>query len=870
MTAFVLRSTAAGRVCSAALTCVLTVPLLLLDGSCALGVAVSVRNQSAIATIFGEDVLSANTSHIRRRALALPPGQRYRALIDWVLPNSHRPSFRFRGEFSQTHPAPDHSVSGSQQMIVSPVLDLVEIARQNGQLQKLAHRVHAISASENSGQRQRAAILFLIAMSQQDADAIQRTLSDFAAFFEPFQLEEPERYWPELIVVSVAAGFPELGQTVQDLIVEFHKHRLQYFSAPQKDVFLDHARWLQGLQNYCIAQNFSRENLAAKLPLKQWTSVGYWEAKSRGHGKPVANWQLDGTSAKKIGGHELDHLMFRMPLRGNYQIECDYSVGADAGSTMMVAGVQLERIDAGIRFGSFRKDTDAKVFVPALSQQKKWNHFRADVRDGILKQRLNGRVALERKLHPEHDPWIALRSWRRGHCTLKNVRITGTPFVPDEINLTADPELSGWAPYFEEGFLDRGNWRQQESRGGNTIYGRYRPALAGTSTEKLLRYHRPMLEDGEIQYDFFCRQGETMVHPALDRCCFILHDDGVRIHWLTDREHDNTGADPDNLVKEPDAKRGSNSLPLMKNEWNTASLKLTNNIVQLSVNGVLVYERRMEAGNQRTFGLFHYADRTDAMIRNVTWKGEWPKFVPPLDQQELRGTETDLLDNHLADLPVALTVDFKDGVPPKLFDVKGDPKAIVQLPDGIRVSLKNSEGVTHLQSRFQVKGDFDIELQFRDLEIDRVPYKTTGIALVLFFDSQKHDNCGLYRRFQGYSNDGNKNQQRLLFAHKQIDPDGNVVYSGTPTAEESESGRIRMARHGATLTALYAEADSPFYRIVATRVISADAHILLPIHLLLQAPGNSSVSVVWEKLIIRSEEITEVVNNPHNESTRQN
>lgn len=815
------------------------------------------HTQSVLATIIGEDVLSMNIDHVRKVSATLPVAQRYRMLAEWVLPNHYRQDFRFRGAFSQTFPPPNDDRPQSSGEIVSSVIDLIKAASQCEQLLELARRVEAIEVFDNLARRQRAAILFLIARAQHDPVAAQRTLKHFAALFESFDLETPERYWPELIVASEAAGVPEFGQTTQDLIVELHKHRLQYFGDPRKDVFLDHARWLQGLQEYCIAKNVSRKELPSAVALKNWTSVGYWEAKSRGHGKPVANWQFDGTSVRKIGGHELDHLMFRMPLRGNYQIECDYSIGGDTGSSMMVAGVHLERIPGGVRFGSFRKDTDANAFVPALSQARDWNHFRAEVRDGKLTQWLNGRVAFERKLHREHDPWIALRSWRRGHCELKNVRITGTPEVSEMINLTSDPQLSGWAPYYEEGFLNRGNWRQQESRGGNTIYGRFRPELVGTMTEKLLRYHRPMLEDGEIRYDFFHKRGETMIHPALDRCCFILEPDGVKIHWLTDRTHDNTGADPANLTIEADSQRAPSPLPFVPNEWNTLSLKLTGDVAQLSLNDVPVYERTMEAGNQRTFGLFHYADQTDAMIRNVSWEGKWPKSIPPLIEQELRGTDMDLLDKQLAELPATLACNFQDGVPQTAFEIEGDSQSIEQGKDGIRLSLDKNKGLQNLRPRVQVKGDFDIELQFRDLEIDDVYNNTTGIALVLFFDSDKGDNCGLYRRYQGYSNDGLTNHHRLLFARKQTDPGGNPVYRGIPTAEESNSGKIRLARRGTTLTALYAEENSPFYRIVGTGTISRDVELLATIQLLLQAPKDTSVKVVWQKLTIRAEQIIE-------------
>jgi len=54
----------------------------------------------------------------------------------------------------------------------------------------------------------------------------------------------------------------------------------------------------------------------------------------------------------------------------------------------------------------------------------------------------------------------------------------------------------------------------------------------------LLGYHRPLVENGVIEYDFFYEPGETAAHPALDRLAFILAPQGVRIHWITDDRYD--------------------------------------------------------------------------------------------------------------------------------------------------------------------------------------------------------------------------------------------------------------------------------------------------------------------------------------------
>ncbi len=46
------------------------------------------------------------------------------------------------------------------------------------------------------------------------------------------------------------------------------------------------------------------------------------------------------------------------------------------------------------------------------------------------------------------------------------------------------------------------------------------------------------------------------------------------------------------------------------------------------INDQLVYERTIETTNQREFGLFHFADETEARVRNVFYRGDWPRALP--------------------------------------------------------------------------------------------------------------------------------------------------------------------------------------------------------------------------------------------------
>lgn len=128
-----------------------------------------------------------------------------------------------------------------------------------------------------------------------------------------------------------------------------------------------------------------------------------------------------------------------------------------------------------------------------------------------------------------------------------------------------------------------------------------------------------MLEDGSIEYEFCYQPGEICAHPAIDRRCFVLKNDHVGIHWLTDGAYEQTAADPGNLTI---LQRRSKSLPLKRDTWNHMQLNLRGDVIQLVLNGEQIAERTLHAMNQRFFGLFYYGDQEQLRIRNIRWRGE--------------------------------------------------------------------------------------------------------------------------------------------------------------------------------------------------------------------------------------------------------
>ncbi len=137
-----------------------------------------------------------------------------------------------------------------------------------------------------------------------------------------------------------------------------------------------------------------------------------------------------------------------------------------------------------------------------------------------------------------------------------------------------------------------------------------------------------MVEDGRIAYEFYYEPGKVVVHPALDRLAFLIEPDGVKVHVLTDGAFERNGLAGGNTRDEPENRRGPASLPLKPNAWNNLILSVAGDKVTLELNGQAIYERSLEPANQRSFGLFHFADETQVRVRSVSYQGHWPRRLP--------------------------------------------------------------------------------------------------------------------------------------------------------------------------------------------------------------------------------------------------
>ena len=199
-------------------------------------------------------------------------------------------------------------------------------------------------------------------------------------------------------------------------------------------------------------------------------------------------------------------------------------------------------------------------------------------------------------------------------------------------------DMSGWAlwrsdVYGESHATDSAAEGISWKKSGEEIVGQLRTDVSATPLESLLMYQRPMLEDGEIEFEAFWEPGVHEVHPSVGRSAILIQPDGAKLHVLTEAQYETRDLSPDNVSPIPDA---AEKIDLKPNDWNQIRLVLHGDQLTVFVNGVQVATHQVnEPPTERFFGLFRYADRNQCRVRSLIYRGNWPRTLPPITEQIL-------------------------------------------------------------------------------------------------------------------------------------------------------------------------------------------------------------------------------------------
>jgi hypothetical protein len=602
----------------------------------------SAADGRARRTLIGEQVFGKSAGLVLRRVRELPPAERYRQLADWVLPGEARSVFQLAGEFtlldapSTIAAAPDGRRVLLGTRLDSPALELVKAAQEVGKIDELAERIEKadIPQGREFDERCRRALLTVVRVAQhRDADA-EGLLRSFPELVQklPVDAEGWER-WPEYIAATAAASRPTLRAAAL-AIFDAQIAGIEA-SVKQKRPFSDRDEWSRIVRNARARLAVSDLPSAARRPfgsgpdLANWTPVAWAAADNRVTTRGVPHWTVQDGTLWHYPGYQQDDLYLRSPLVGDFELNCELTSFGWRESRIQYGGLRCDLHDTLKSFDlqALGRPARKMPIEPPLGELGDWYRYRLVVKDETYTAYVNDRKLCAEPLAVNFDPWLMVSAPYENTAGLRNLRLSGNPRVPDRLDIGSGFTLAGWRSDYP-GL----NWEKR----GEEIYDagkrpepvENQPATPRRFPERALHYHRPLVEDGEVEYEFYYAPGKALVHPLLDRIAFLLEPDHVHIHRLTGAGYERSELKFDNVSDEPDNRRGPAKLPLKENAWNRAKLAVAGDTVSVSLNGVEVYQRRIESTNQRTFGLFHYADETEARVRNIQYRGNWPKQLP--------------------------------------------------------------------------------------------------------------------------------------------------------------------------------------------------------------------------------------------------
>lgn len=822
--------------------------------------------QGTIGVLFEETVLADNTDHIVDNSISLPVDQRYRTLTDWVLPSQSHDSIRLTAHFASD--TTRNTERRATDQLVSSVFDLIAAEKVSGRVADLRERTVAISSQTEFQQRARLALLTLINIADDDFAAASEAMNDLYDRHRRLVFVDLQDRWPETLVVAEAIHHAQLREPTEEILLRMLQQQIRSVKNNGPDSWDRLIPSLLGQLSLYKQTVLQVVKFGDAPRMHEWFPVSARDFGTHGLGFPVAHWDWDGKSVRLLSHHNNDYLYFRSPLTGHYEIECE-STGFDyREAQLLVAGTWVVPAFSHDAYSAGHVGSELPIgkISPRLSEITDWMRLKARVRDNRCSFFVDGRLLHEETLPVGRDPWLAIRVPFSTYGRVRDLCITGNPVIPDTLRLSDNNQLHGWTSYYGGGIGDRSEhdwWHETDASGIGMIVGLNTASRSGTAKESLLQYQRPVMEDGEIDYEFFFEPETSHVHPAIGRDVLLLDPEGVMIHRITDAHFDRTGADPLNQRRADADDSDLNPLLLKAGGWNHTLLRIRGDVLEVLVNGQLVYRGMMDAeGNERTFGLFHYEGDTEIRVRNVRWRGDWPKTLPALHDQELRAKTTDELDAGLPQLTAEFSHNFaKNGLPLNLFQIQdqGADKYVKAKADGLHINAEmNGKGYSRVSVTplLVVEGDFDMTAAFEELNINPTKH---GLCHAMLQMALTDEPISHHAASMTTNVDPGKFPQRMVnhdllqlkpFHQGLLDKRSEAVTSGT----------LRLARRADKTYTMFAPEKSTVFRLVhvedsATQPSRFDGARLVA-GMNSSVDGVSKVSIIWKNRRIRAQRMT--------------
>jgi len=816
----------------------------------------SAGNALMVEAMLPDAVYELQIPELLSTAKDLPTGEAYEMLRGWVLPTERHRSIRLMFRPAVLEPEADPAVRTDADL-QSPALELLRLAEVLNRAAELTAEIEAISPVNDVDRRNRQALLAMLALQSQQPERIAAAMSEVYATLEKGlpQSLTPQQRAAEVLVAWQAMQTPVSWQFASELAYQLRAMERDEKARSNDDRFHRLVHSLIGRIDAKVLSASAELNESPDKNQREWAPVPYLKPEHMFLGQRPSHWKMTRSQTKHLPAEMWTQLFFQSPLQGKFEILAERStfghkeVAITWGMHSAEPNWNLQSTRV-IRLMHESKEVGGPLQIP------NWNtmaEFRIVVDGSKVTTFTNGVQIHEENMEGTPSPWIVLQShMATNEATIRNLRIVGTPEIPAAISLVDMSGLSAWRAdiYAESHSVQSGDENSAWLRTGDEIVGKLRRNVSASPSESLLMYQRPMLENGEIEFESFWTRGEVEVHPAVGKSAFLIQPGGVQLHTLTNAQFETRDLMPDNATM---IEGSASNVALKDKDWNRIKLSLKGDRLTLTVNGADVATHIVtEPPNERFFGLFRYTDKTQCRVRNIVYRGDWPKTLPPVEEQELAypaggpaqfftGSDAG---TDVVDLTLPLVELQNQG-----WSVLGPVARLSSPGTGLKMTL--SEALTPqdwpgVMLERPIAEDCEITLDFSQLTM--TPVKEgwgNGIDMLLRLDDPLRSDieCEVSLNGQG--------APRVRSSYRRYTPAGSV--KDVDYAEVSGmkvSGRLRLVRHGAELFALFAEAGTDEFRLIESYTIGN--YPIKNISLRTKSSdAQSKVDVLIERLTIR-------------------
>ena len=302
----------------------------------------------------------------------------------------------------------------------------MDTAKELGKLDELAAKVEGLKLEagddRDASERGRRALRILIQIARGDDVGAARAIEAIGPILDKVPLDQPEwTRWPELAIADRAAQSPGgfvLGQALA--IAEALVVRAEKKPPTEAEKRAPSKLWEDQVKNLrARASLLAEAGPAGASPARPfgsdpdvpfWSRVTQSSAWTRGTGEPIPQWTARDGQLTHQPGHAHDMMYLAVPLRGDFQLDCELTSAASREIGVAYAGLVLG-IKADLKHverSNLGRPMPEVTLNPPIEKLGEWYSYRLAVKERRMTAFVDGRKVHEAAVPPGRDPWLAL------------------------------------------------------------------------------------------------------------------------------------------------------------------------------------------------------------------------------------------------------------------------------------------------------------------------------------------------------------------------------------------------------------------------------------------------------------------------------